>query len=59
MADERVEDLDVPDSESEDVTGGVAAGDGPAAFEGDPDQPIVVGKLPGKRTPPTVTLKRG
>ena len=55
--DERVEDLDVPVRDSEDVKGG-------ATFEeGDPDQPIVIGsiakKLPGKRTPPTVTLKRG
>ena len=62
-----LEDLDVPESEGEDVKGGVAAGDvtgdGPAALGGDPDQPIVAGtvprKIPGLHKSGDVALKRG
>lgn len=60
---ERVDDLDVPEGESEDVKGGVATGDvtgdGPAALAGDPDQPIVAGRVPGLHMAGDVTLKRG
>jgi hypothetical protein len=55
-----VEDLEVPPDAAQQVKGG-GAGDGPAFQDGDPDQPIVGGtmpkKLPGKRKPPTLTLK--
>lgn len=52
--DERVDDLDVPESESEDVKGG--AKDYLLQLEGikaehGPDS--LAAKLPGKRTPPT------
>jgi hypothetical protein len=58
----QADDLDVPRDESEQVTGGVAAGDvtgdGPAVV-GDPDRPIVAGRLPGLHKVTDVTLKRG
>jgi hypothetical protein len=58
-----VEDLEVPGEQARGVTGGVAAGDvtgdGAVALEGDPDRPIVVGKVPGLHRVPDVTLKRG
>ena len=60
---EQVEDLDVPPDESREVKGGVAVGDvngdGSVSLQGDPDQPIVVGKVPGLRKSTDVTLKRG
>jgi hypothetical protein len=60
---EPVEDLEVPRGEAQDVKGGVATGDvtgdGPAALAGDPDQPIVAGRIPGLHKVGDVTLKRG
>ena len=62
MDDERIEDLAVPAEQTEDVKGGVAAGD----VNGDgaePDQPVIGGavprKIPGLHKASDVTLKRG
>ena len=56
MDEDRIEDLDVPKSESEAVKGG----DG-LALDGEPAPPVgdaeMLKKLPGKRKPPTLTLK--
>jgi hypothetical protein len=62
-ADERAEDLEVPTDDSEQVTGGVAAGDvtsdGAQLSGGDPDRPVIAAKLPGLHKNTDVTLKRG
>jgi len=59
----RIEDLEVPAAESENVKGGVAAGDvngdNLEALGGDPDQPVVAARLPGLHKVTDVTLKRG
>jgi hypothetical protein len=61
--DDGVEDLEVPKTDSEGVTGGVAAGDvntdGAELTGGDPDRPIIAAKLPGLHKTTNVTLKRG
>jgi hypothetical protein len=57
MPEDHVEDLDVTPSDAAGVKGGVGDVNGDiVASDGDGD---VAKKLPGKRTPPTVTLKRG
>jgi hypothetical protein len=60
---ERVEDLDAPEAETEEVKGGALnAYISPVKGEkqgGDPDQPVVAAKLPGLHKSTDVTLKRG
>ena len=54
---ERVEDLDMPESESEDVKGGVNYSKIKWEYPPPPSadsEPGVAAKLPGKRTPPTI-----
>ena len=58
-----VDDLEVPRAQADEVKGGVAVGDvtgdGAAELAGDPDQPVVLGRLPGLHKTTDVTLKRG
>jgi hypothetical protein len=61
--DDRIEDLEVTEADSEGVTGGVAAGDvntdGAEFIGGDPDRPVIAGRVPSVHKTTDVTLKRG
>jgi hypothetical protein len=57
MTEERIEDLDVAPDDAEGVKGGVGDVNGDV-FDGESDSDALK-KLPGKRKPPTLTLKRG